>query len=241
MSIGKRPLLAVMIDADNVSSKHAAAMLREISEIGDPALRRVYGDWSNSALSGWHEKIRELGMTARQQSANTTGKNASDIGLVIDAMDILHSDRFDGFVLVSSDSDFTQLASRLREDGKMVVGIGEAKTPLALRNVCNRFVLIENIVGDSGKGEEPTDSKRPIAEVVNLIRAAMTKIEQEGEWYNLAPIGSYIAAANPDFDARTYGASKLSALVKTLPGLDTRQNGTHLQIRLSRNGKHLMK
>ncbi|MEM7210830.1 MAG: NYN domain-containing protein [Pseudomonadota bacterium] len=229
----KRPLLAVMIDADNVSSKHADAILREISEIGDPALRRVYGDWSSPALSGWQDKIRELGMTARQQSANTKGKNASDIGLVIDAMDILHSGRFDGFVLVSSDSDFTQLASRLREDGKLVIGIGEKKTPSSLRNVCNRFVLIENIIGASETGAKSDETTKLLAEAATLIRGAMDKIEQEGEWYNLGPIGSQLAAANPDFDARTYGASKLSGLVKMLADFDTRQEGTHLQLRRS--------
>ena len=234
MSVSVRPLLAVLVDADNVAPKHADAILREISEIGDPALRRVYGDWSSSALSGWQDKIRELGMTARQQSANTRGKNASDIGLVIDAMDILHTGRFDGFVLVSSDSDFTQLASRLREDGKLVVGIGEEKTPPSLKNVCNRFVLIENIIGASEGSAQETRQRKPVSEAVKLIRSAMAKIEQEDDWYNLGPIGSHIAAANPDFDARSYGAAKLSSLIKQISDFETRQQGTHLQVRFKR-------
>ena len=149
-----RPLLAVLIDADNVPAKHAAAVLREVTSIGEPALRRVYGDWSSDRLKSWAGKLMDLGLVAVQETANTKGKNASDIGLVIDAMDILHQGRFDGFVLVSSDSDFTALANRLREDGLTVVGIGEKKTPEALRNVCNRFIFIENLDGgDRAQGQ----------------------------------------------------------------------------------------
>jgi predicted nuclease of predicted toxin-antitoxin system len=138
--------LAVLIDADNIPARHAGAILDEIASFGEPSLRRVYGDWSSPTLSNWKEQARDLGLVMHQQSANTKGKNASDIGLVIDAMDILHAGKVDGFVLVSSDSDFTRLASRIREDGLQVIGIGEAKTPESLRKVCNRFVLIENIV-----------------------------------------------------------------------------------------------
>lgn len=231
----ERPLLAVLIDADNVPAKTADAILREISDIGDPALRRVYGDWSSGALAGWRDKIRDLGMVARQQSANTKGKNASDIGLVIDAMDMLHSGRFDGFVLVSSDSDFTQLAGRLREDGKLVIGIGEAKTPASLRNVCNRFILIENIVAPPAPAQQstqPRDAKR-LQEAADMFRAAMDKIDQEDEWYNLSRLGSQIRATHSDFDPRTYGSAKLSTLVRALKslGFETRQGENHLQVR----------
>lgn len=230
-----RPLLAVLIDADNVPAKSADAILEEISEIGDPALRRVYGDWSNQGLSGWLGKIRDLGMVARQLSANTRGKNASDIGLVIDAMDMLHSGRFDGFVLVSSDSDFTQLAGRLREDGKLVIGIGEAKTPAALRNVCNRFILIENIVAQPEAARtraKLADTKR-LKEAADMFQAAMEKIDQEDEWYNLSRLGSQIRATHSDFDPRTYGSAKLSTLVRALKslGFETRQGENHLQVR----------
>ena len=228
-----RPLLAVFIDADNVSAKSADAILREISGIGEPALRRVYGDWSSTSLAGWLEKARDLGMVAHQLSANTKGKNASDIGLVIDAMDILHSGKFDGFVLVSSDSDFTQLANRVREDGRLVIGIGEQKTPAALRIACNRFIFLENLDGidDGGTAKKSTLAKGKASEATRLIRAAMVKIDQEDEWYNLSPIGSQLAAANPDFDSRTYGSSKLSDLVKQLKDFETRKSGTTLQIR----------
>ena len=141
-------LLAVLIDADNVPAKYADAILNEVTSYGEPGLRRVYGDWSSQQLSGWTRTAQNLGLVQHQQTANTKGKNASDIGLVIDAMDILHAGHFDGFVLVSSDSDFTRLASRIREQGLTVIGIGEAKAPDALKNACNRFVAIENIYED---------------------------------------------------------------------------------------------
>ena len=170
-------LLAVLIDADNVLAKHAEAILKEISTIGEPALRRVYGDWSSSQLAGWKTQARDLGLVMHQQSANTKGKNASDIGLVIDAMDILHAGKFDGFVLVSSDSDFTRLASRIREEGLEVIGIGEAKTPESLRKVCNRFILIENIVEEPEA--KPATPARPAANAPRQEAAAAKRPETE--------------------------------------------------------------
>ncbi len=227
-------LLAVLIDADNVLARHAEAILKEISTIGEPALRRVYGDWSSAQLAGWKNQARDLGLVMHQQSANTKGKNASDIGLVIDAMDILHQGKFDGFVLVSSDSDFTRLASRIREEGLEVVGIGEAKTPESLRKVCNRFILIENIIEEAepaieakaspvkASGDAPSlpdrarAPKEPPAKAIPLIIAAMRAIDPEGEWYSMGQIGQYITQGSPDFDTRTYGSSKLSDLIKKI-------------------------
>jgi hypothetical protein len=226
-------LLAVLIDADNVLSRHAEAILKEVGRIGEPALRRVYGDWSSSQLAGWKSAARDLGLVMHQQSANTKGKNASDIGLVIDAMDILHQGKFDGFVLVSSDSDFTRLASRIREEGLEVIGIGEAKTPESLRKVCNRFILIENIVTEAEAETAPAapviataraegtasapPTKRPMIEAIPLIAKAMQSIDPDGEWFHLGQIGQYMVRADPDFDSRTYGAAKLSDLIKGLP------------------------
>ena len=220
-----RPLLAVLIDADNVPAKHAGAILKEVSSIGEPALRRVYGDWSSGSLSGWAKVIPELGLVARQETANTRQKNASDIGLVIDAMDILHGGKFDGFVIVSSDSDFTALANRLREDGKTVIGIGEQKTPESLRSVCNRFIFIENLDGASNASKA--------RDALPLIREALSKMDSDDDWFALGGVGSTISAAHPDFDPRSYGHAKLSALVKGLKGVETRQQGSQLQIRLS--------
>ncbi len=225
-----RPLLAVLIDADNVPAKFADAILREVTAIGEPALRRVYGDWTSGRLKAWSDRILQLGLVAHQDTSNTTGKNASDIGLVIDAMDILHGRRFDGFVIVSSDSDFTALANRMREDGLTVIGIGESKAPEALRNVCNRFILIENLVdgADGPKSMEAAKSALP------LIEAAIDKIDQEDEWYALGQIGQAIQNAHPDFDTRTYGHTKLSALVNALKGVETRRQGNQLMMRLTR-------
>ena len=230
-----RPLYAVLIDADNIPSKFAGPILKEITTLGEPALRRVYGDWSSGRLNTWSKVVRDLGLVAHQESANTTGKNASDIGLVIDAMDILHTGRFDGFVLVSSDSDFTALANRVREQGMDVIGIGESKAPESLRNVCNRFILIENIVdepapsGTAKAGE--TATKLEPREAIPMILKAMEKIDQDDEWYALGQIGQFITADNPDFDTRTYGKRKLSDLVQDLKRFETKKVGNQLMIR----------
>ena len=223
---GRAPRLAVLIDADNVRAVNAEAILNEIASFGDPSLRRVYGDWSSSSLGQWKEQARNLGLVMHQQSANTKGKNASDIGLVIDAMDILHAGKVDGFVLVSSDSDFTRLASRIREDGLQVIGIGEAKTPESLRKVCNRFVLIENIVNadDAAPAPAPTDKAEKPAEprpekqapskVIPLILDAMRKIDPDQDWYALGQLGQVLTQLHTDFDPRSYGSAKLSDLLK---------------------------
>lgn len=228
------PFLAVLIDADNIPARHAAAILDEIASFGEPSVRRVYGDWSSSALGNWKQQARDLGLVMHQQSANTTGKNASDIGLVIDAMDILHAGKVDGFVLVSSDSDFTRLASRIREDGLQVIGIGEAKTPESLRKVCNRFVLIENIISGSdapaltgAKQGRPTEAeaqvKEPAAKAIPLIRDAMRKIDPDQDDYSLGLLGQVITQLHPDFDPRTYGSAKLSDLLRRTGRFDVFQ------------------
>lgn len=231
-----RPLYAVLIDADNIPAKFADPILKEITKFGEPALRRVYADWSSGRLTNWSKVVRDLGLVAHQETANTVGKNASDIGLVIDAMDILHTGRFDGFVLVSSDSDFTALANRVRENGLDVIGIGEKKAPEALRNVCNRFILIENIVDEpvqakaAESGRAPAGKIAPV-EAVPLILQAMDRIEQDDEWYALGQIGQYITSQHPDFDTRTYGKRKLSELVTELKRFETRRVGNQLQLR----------
>jgi len=212
-----RTLLAVLIDADNVPAKHAEAILKEVASFGEAGLRRVYGDWSNTGLGQWVETARKLGLVTHQQATNTKGKNASDIGLVIDAMDILHGGKFDGFVLVSSDSDFTRLASRIREDGLTVYGIGEAKTPESLRNVCNRFILIENIISAPDATTEeakPEVTKPPPSKAVPIVLAAMKAIDPERDWFHLGEVGQRIAQANADFDSRSFGFAKLSDLLR---------------------------
>jgi predicted nuclease of predicted toxin-antitoxin system len=230
-----RPLYAVLIDADNIPADHAEVILKEVTTFGEPALRRVYGDWSSGQLRKWTDKIKSLGLVAHQETANTKGKNASDIGLVIDAMDILHTGRFDGFVLVSSDSDFTRLASRVREEGLDVIGIGEGKAPEALRNVCNRFVLIENLVEEpaisAGKEAVKPAGKLSPSKAVPLILRAMDKINTDDDWYPLGALGQYVTADNPDFDTRTYGERKFSDLVRKLRRFETKKEGNQLMLR----------
>jgi uncharacterized LabA/DUF88 family protein len=237
----------VLIDADNVPAGYADAIFEEIASLGEASVRRIYGDWSAQRLAAWARKVAALGLVADQQFSNTKGKNASDIGLVIAAMDFLHSGLFDGFVLVSSDSDFTRLAARIREQGLDVYGIGEKKTPEAFRMACKRFIYVENLgetpeeapkaaptAGPSGSAPGPEakpGSKEAPAKAIPLIVAAMRAIDPDGEWYSMGQIGQFITPGSPDFDTRTYGAAKLSDLIRKLPRFEVRQDGTLLKVR----------
>ncbi len=245
MAENRAPRLAVLIDADNVPAGYADAIFEEIAALGEASVRRIYGDWSAARLGGWARKVAALGLVADQQFSNTKGKNASDIGLVIAAMDFLHSGLFDGFVLVSSDSDFTRLAARVREQGLDVYGIGEKKTPEAFRMACKRFIYVENlgaIVAEdparSPARSEPAQpglevapaepatrsaSKEAPAKAIPLIIAAMRAIDPEGEWYSLGQIGQYITQGTPDFDTRTYGSAKLSDLIKKISRFEVKR------------------
>ncbi len=244
----RTPRLAVLIDADNIPARHIEAVLDEIAGLGEPSVRRVYGDWSSSALSQWKEKARSLGLVMHQQSANTKGKNASDIGLVIDAMDILHAGKVDGFVLVSSDSDFTRLASRIREDGLQVIGVGEKKTPESLRNVCNRFLFLENLtaapeaVADAPSTDTPVPAKPantpakaekdPPSKAIPLVLSAMKKIGIEEDAYPLGQLGQVLTQLHPDFDSRSYGSARLSDLLKRTGRFDVQKGeGNQLMVR----------
>ena len=243
----KRPLLAVLIDADNTSPKHAAAIFEEVASFGEASVRRIYGDFASPQLSGWNRVLLEHGLNPQQSPAYTTGKNSSDIALVIDAMDLLHADRFEGFVLVSSDSDFTSLASRIREQGLDVYGIGQKKTPDAFRRACKRFIFVENLGGDQteaaaaapGEAQTPrnapseNNTKEPPSKVVPLVISAMNAIDPDGDWYSLGQLGQYLVSANPEFDPRTYGSAKLSDLLRKSGRFEVaqRQGGNHLDVR----------
>jgi len=239
----RRPLLAVLIDADNTSPRHAGAIFDEIASLGEASVRRCYGDFSSTQMSGWNKVQAEHGMVPHHSPANTVGKNSSDISLVIDAMDILHTGRFDGFVLVSSDSDFTRLASRIREQGLDVYGIGQQKTPEAFRKACKRFIFLENLGVSTAASPEtkpaqpeekpvPKPGHAPLSEARDLILRAMDAIDPEDEWVALGPLGQYITAANPDFDTRTYGKKKLSDLVQELKVFETKRgNANQLLVR----------
>jgi hypothetical protein len=238
-----RPLLAVLIDADNTSPRYAGAIFEEIAAIGEASVRRCYGDFSSQQMAGWNKVQAEHGLVPLHSPAYTVGKNSSDISLVIDAMDLMHTGRFDGFVLVSSDSDFTRLASRIREQGLDVYGIGQQKTPEAFRRVCKRFIFIENLGGTAPApkptppGEKPAPAEAsapsparpnaPLTEARDIILRAMDAIDQEEEWFALGPLGQYITAANPDFDTRTYGRKKLSDLVQDLRIFETKRGAAN--------------
>lgn len=231
------PLLAVLIDADNSSPQWAEAIFEEIASLGEASVRRIYGDFSRDALKGWSNRLAGLALVPHHSPMNTVGKNASDIALVIDAMDLLHSGRFDGFVLVSSDSDFTRLASRIREQGLDVYGIGQHKTPEAFRRACKRFIFVENLLAQdhpdpaSGEARPAAEGKQPASKAIPLILAAMKALGEE-EWYSLGLIGQTIVQANPEFDSRTYGSAKLSDLIRKTGRFEVKQGtGNHLLVR----------
>ncbi len=227
------PLLAVLIDADNTSPKVADEIFAEVAKFGEAGVRRIYGDFSGTRLKGWASKLAALGIVPHQQFANTTGKNSSDIALVIDAMDLLLSGRFNGFVLVSSDSDFTRLASRIREQGLDVIGIGEKKTPSAFQKACKRFIFIENLASDITE-EKPAGTlvkKQPPTKAIPLINKAILDIPDDDEWYLLTRIGSQLVASHPEFDSRTYGSAKLSNLIEATGAYEIDKSNGPLRIR----------
>lgn len=230
-----RPLLAVLIDADNTSPRYAGAIFEEIAGLGEASVRRCYGDFSSQQMSGWSKVQAEHGIVPQHSPAHTVGKNSSDISLVIDAMDILHTGRFDGFVLVSSDSDFTRLASRIREQGLDVYGIGQAKTPEAFRKACKRFIFLENL-GAQTTGAQPARAEgkpaekpamAPLTEARDVIGRAMDALEGDDGWIGLGPLGQYITSANPDFDTRSFGRKKLSDLIQDLKIFETRRGAAN--------------
>lgn len=226
--------LAILIDADNTSPKYAKAIFEEIASLGEASVRRCYGDFSSSQMAGWSRVQADFGLVPHHQPANTVGKNASDIALVIDAMDLMHTGRFDGFVLISSDSDFTRLASRIREQGIDVFGMGMQKTPSAFVKACKRFIYLENL-GDREEDDtapERSSASRPLSEARDLILKAMDAIDQDDDWYALGKLGQFITAANPDFDTRSFGKRKLSDLVAALKRFETRRGeGNQILVR----------
>jgi uncharacterized LabA/DUF88 family protein len=208
---------AVLIDADNTSPRIAAGLFEEVAKFGEASVRRIYGDFSSPRMKSWADILQKYAIDPYQQFAYTTGKNASDIALVIDAMDLLHSRRFDGFCLVSSDSDFTRLASRLREEGADVYGFGARKTPESFRQACRRFIYIENLVETpvAAPREDRAPQESPSAgSAVAILNKATAQMETEDGWVGLRALGQRLANIASDFDPRTYGFRKLSDLVR---------------------------
>jgi len=227
--------IAVLIDADNAQLSKLKSVLEEISTYGRIVVKRAYGDWKNPVLKNWEKVLKQLAIKPEQQFAYTTGKNATDISLVIGAMDLLHTNMYDAFVLVCSDSDYTPLAIRLREAGVYVFGVGENKTPPSFRNACDNFILTQNLI-ESAKSarsaaaagaEEAAEAVLPAAaaktrqsgirHIHGLLKTASDKYQDADGWVNLSAAGSYMKRVSPDFDPKTYGFSKLADLIRAFP------------------------
>lgn len=210
--------LAVLIDADNASARIADGLFDEIAKIGEASVRRIYGDFASPRMKSWTEVLSKHAIIPHQQFAYTVGKNASDIALVIDAMDLLHSGRFDGFCLVSSDSDFTRLAARIREQGVDVFGFGERKTPVSFRQACRRFIYTENLLPEApAEDRDPTPAATPLqppSAAIPILKKVIAQMDDADGWVNLGPVGKRLANLAPDFDPRTYGHAKLGDLVE---------------------------
>lgn len=228
--------LAVLIDADNASAKIAGRLFDEIAKIGEASVRRIYGDFSAQRLKPWADILARHAIVPHQQFAYTAGKNASDIALVIDAMDLLHTGRFDGFCLVSSDSDFTRLASRIREQGVDVYGFGASKTPESFRQACRRFIYTENLLLPEAPALGPDTERavkalQPLSAAIPLLQTALSEMESEEGWVSLGLLGRRVSSIASDFDPRTYGYRKLSDLVGNTGAFEVDQSEGGLRVR----------
>jgi len=229
--------LAVLIDADNIPYASIKEMLEEISKNGTPTIKRIYADWTKPTVSGWKKVLLENAITPIQQYSYTSGKNSSDSALIIDAMDILYSGKVNGFCIVSSDSDFTRLAIRLREAGMKVIGFGEKKTPQPFIIACDKFIYIEilkheaTIASDLAVKEknkvETTSLSKIDKELITLITESVADLADESGWAFLGDLGNFILKNKPDFDPRNYGFSKLLPLIRNLNKfeIDERNSG----------------
>lgn len=228
--------LAILIDAENASPRIAKRLFEEVAHIGETAVRRVYGDFSSGRLRGWCEAATQYAILPQQVLTSSAGKNASDIALVIDAMDLLHTGRFDAFCLVSSDGDFTRLAARLREHGVDVYGFGECKTPDSFRQACKSFVFTEAFLPvastDTRHAQISTTAspQLPHAAVVHL-EAALHDLEHVGGWYPLGSVGTLLSKREPRFELKAYGCTKLLTLVERSGAFDVRRENLAVSIR----------
>jgi uncharacterized LabA/DUF88 family protein len=245
--------LAVLIDADNIPSSAVKEMMEEIAKYGTPTFKRIYADWTKPHVTGWKQVLLEHAITPVQQYSYTTGKNSTDSAMIIDAMDILYSGKVDGFCIVSSDSDFTRIATRLREAGMRVIGIGEKKTPAPFRSACDKFIYIEILKkhknkpiakNEKGKPEEvqataPRETVSKINhELIELIEESINDTADESGWAFLGSLGNLLLKKQPDFDARNYGFGKLATLIKSIKEFEVesrksaKNNYTHVYVRV---------
>lgn len=211
--------IAMLIDGDNAQPSLIEEMLAEVSKYGRTTARRIYGDWTTPNMNGWKETLQEHAIQPMQQFRNTVGKNATDSAMIIDAMDILHSGAVGGFCLVSSDSDYTRLATRIREKGVFVMGIGQQKTPKSFTNACDLFVFTENLISPMEKAGTKSKSPTvpvvavPVAKALPLLKKAFKLCVQDDGWSRLGPVGNALRDLDPSFDHRTYGCANLTALI----------------------------
>lgn len=241
-----QPRLAVLIDADNTSPRIVEGLFEEVAKLGEASVRRIYGDFSSARSRGWADVLAAHAILAQQQFAYTSGKNSSDIALVIDAMDLMYQGHLQGFCLVSSDSDFTRLASRIREQGMDVFGFGEQKTPESFRQACRRFIYTENLMstpdasdtGATAVGVPPAPLRPPSA-AIPMIRKAIASVESDDEgWVHLGPVGTQLTNLFPDFDPRTFGSAKLSDLAQKSGGFSvSKPAGGPVRIKIRTNTK----
>ncbi len=224
--------LAVLIDGDNIPSAYVKEMMEEIAKYGNPTIKRIYGDWTKPRLSKWKNILLENAITPIQQYGYTTGKNATDSAMIIDAMDILYSEKVNGFCLVSSDSDFTRLATRLREAGMQVFGIGEKKTPESFIVACDKFIYIEILKYQTeGSESEYTESKssqksnidKITPKVIKLISSTISDLADDDGWAFLGDVGNLLQKKQPNFDSRNYGFQKLTPLIKSIKKFEIEQ------------------
>lgn len=224
--------LAVLIDGDNIPSSYIKEMFEEIAKYGNPTIKRIYGDWTKPHLTKWKSLLLENAITPVQQYGYTTGKNATDSAMIIDAMDILYSEKVNGFCLVSSDSDFTRLATRLREAGMKVYGLGEKKTPNPFIVACDKFIYIEILKYQSEENEQeqeeskttPKDNIDKITpKVIRLIASTVSDLADDDGWAFLGDVGSLLQKKQPNFDSRNYGFQKLTPLIKSIKKFEVEQ------------------
>ncbi|WP_207190466.1 NYN domain-containing protein [Galbibacter mesophilus] len=220
--------MAVLIDGDNIPSAHVKEMMEEITKYGNPTIKRIYGDWTRPGLNKWKNLLLENAITPVQQYGYTTGKNATDSAMIIDAMDILYSGKVNGFCLVSSDSDFTRLATRLREAGMQVIGIGEKKTPNPFIVACDKFIYIEILKQQSEDKIESKETNKTVIDKItekeiNLISSTIKDLSDEDGWAFLGDVGSLLQKKRPNFDSRNYGFEKLTPLIKSIDKFEIEQ------------------
>lgn len=228
--------LAVLIDGDNIPSAYVKEMMEEIAKYGNPTIKRIYGDWTNPTVVKWKNVLLENAINPVQQYAYTTGKNSTDSAMIIDAMDILYSAKVDGFCIVSSDSDFTRLATRLREAGLKVIGIGERKTPEPFIVACNKFIYIEILKDRSKENESNSASSRTsrkssfdkiTPKVVKLISSTVSDLADDDGWSFMGDVGSLLQKKQPNFDSRNYGFEKLTPLINSIGKFEIEQRDSY--------------